>query len=849
MFFWRKKARTVDPYEALVQEIDAERKASGTYWFNFDPKTSPAGQRIFSLSPEERKKFVLAAAAWIETNRSENDIARWAVMHHTMTAVMRRSLPFDHDDLMALLGWSLRQPLHHFYVAPQMIKAVEGYTKEHELTPQLRETLGELAEHVGSGYATAETRRWAKKLRELAGLGSESVPLAAGEAWSDVAIDDVEAEDEGRRKAWVELLHLCAGASGAKPSARWKKDAERYLEEIGFGRFKDTVVHWFPLVERPRTVRIEEWSEWVPDPNLLIEDSNADVLKGLAWACGLRENAELSRALTTLALSAYRKVPQVGARCVRVGNACVWALGNIPGTEGIGQLALLKVRVKFGTAQKGIEKALAAAAARIGLPEDEIEEMTVPSYGLTEVGVRRAALGSFTAELVVIGTSSVELRWVRPDGKAQKSVPKAVKEGHAEELKELKGASKDVQKMLPAQRDRIENLYLEAKSWPYPVWRERYLDHPLVGTLARRLIWHFTDGDRTVAGVWYEGRMVDRTGRALDWLGDSARVELWHPIGETPDRVLAWRSWLAELEIRQPFKQAHREVYLLTDAERTTRVYSNRFAAHVLKQHQFNALCAARGWKNNLRLMVDDEYPPATRRLPAHGLRAEFWVEGLGENYGTDTTEAGTYLYVATDQVRFYPQGARENWAHAGGGGYGPGVQGAGEIVEPLALEEVPPLVFSEVMRGADLFVGVASVGNDPTWSDGGPEGRYRNYWTSYSFGELSATARTRKEVLEKLVPRLKIGDRCRLEERFLVVRGDVRTYRIHLGSGNILMEPNDQYLCIVPASGAATDGGNVFLPFEGDRTLAIVLSKAFLLASDGQIKDQTIVRQIHDKR
>ena len=103
--------------------------------------------------------------------------------------------------------------------------------------------------------------------------------------------------------------------------------------------------------------------------------------------------------------------------------------------------------------------------------------------------------------------------------------------------------------------------------------------------------------------------------------------------------------------------------------------------------------------------------------------------------------------------------------------------------------------------------------------------------------------------MLEKLVPRLKIGDRCRLEERFLVVRGDVRTYRIHLGSGNILMEPNDQYLCIVPASGAAVGGGNVFLPFEGDRTLAIVLSKAFLLASDGQIKDQTIVRQIHDKR
>ena len=94
--------------------------------------------------------------------------------------------------------------------------------------------------------------------------------------------------------------------------------------------------------------------------------------------------------------------------------------------------------------------------------------------------------------------------------------------------------------------------------------------------------------------------------------------------------------------------------------------YSNRFAAHILRQHQFNALCAARGWKNKLRLMVDDEYPPATRELPHWGLRAEFWIEGIGDDYGQDTNEVGTYLRLATDQVRFYRTGAAQNSAHAG---------------------------------------------------------------------------------------------------------------------------------------------------------------------------------------
>jgi hypothetical protein len=60
-------------------------------------------------------------------------------------------------------------------------------------------------------------------------------------------------------------------------------------------------------------------------------------------------------------------------------------------------------------------------------------------------------------------------------------------------------------------------------------------------------------------------------------------------------------------------------------------------------------------------------------------------------------------------------------------------------------------------------------------------------------------------------------------------------------------MEPNDQYLCIVPGQGVAESvNGKIFLPFEGDSLLAIILSMAFLLADDKHIKDPTITRQLH---
>ncbi|RYY09876.1 MAG: DUF4132 domain-containing protein, partial [Cytophagaceae bacterium] len=84
------------------------------------------------------------------------------------------------------------------------------------------------------------------------------------------------------------------------------------------------------------------------------------------------------------------------------------------------------------------------------------------------------------------------------------------------------------------------------------------------------------------------------------------------------------------------------------------------------------------------------------------------------------------------------------------------------------------------------------------------------------------------------------------IKGNFLVVRGHRHVYKIHLGSGNILMEPNDQYLCIVPERSARTLGAtDVFLPFEGDAVLSIILSKAQLLMDDDQITDETILRQL----
>lgn len=39
-----------------------------------------------------------------------------------------------------------------------------------------------------------------------------------------------------------------------------------------------------------------------------------------------------------------------------------------------------------------------------------------------------------------------------------------------------------------------------------------------------------------------------------------AQISLWHPLQDPSETVLAWRRFLETHGVRQPFKQAHREV-------------------------------------------------------------------------------------------------------------------------------------------------------------------------------------------------------------------------------------------------------------------------------------------------
>ena len=679
------------------------------------------------------------------------------------------------------------------------------------------EETAELAPQVEAVAAVIDDQTLAGRLRLLL-RAAGALPLELISTQDDVGarMADVlarSAEDPGPLGKL--MVHLASLPESGKPSKRWL--------ETGAGlrsRLQDPAALERALLDAMLAAEDIEVSYGRDAGGAVLffhhRAGNEQIALAVVRLVGAAGDPAVLEPLRRLAAKAVTVIGgQFGnPRSLKLANAAAQAIADIDAPASITELLALERAIRHGTLLKQIRKAIDSLAAARGMTRDELLERAVETHDLEPDGTREVALSSGAARIRA-GARGASLAYVDADGRERKSFPAAVKDADGETIAGLRAELKGIRKTIAGERHRLDAALALDRRWSLADWRAYYLDHPITGRLTRELIWRFGDG---VAGIPLDGATVLTADGGRSEVPDG-EVRLWHPIGAGAEEVGAWRRRLLEDERVQPVKQAFRETYALTPAEERTRVYSNRFAGHVFGQVQARALMKGRGWKPVALAWWDDgiDHGVARRTFEPFGIRAEFFFDPIH-----DMEPAGDlYPYVTSDQVRFFD----------------------GDDEQPLALADVPVLVFTEAMRDVDLFIGVTSIGADPEWLDRGEGRRFETYWNAFAFGALSEAAKVRREVVAQLLPRLAIADRCELDERHLVVRGDLRTYRIHLGSGNVLMEPNDRYLCIV----AARDGraAKLFLPFDDDPVLSLILSKAFLLAGDASITDETILAQM----
>jgi Domain of unknown function (DUF4132) len=283
----------------------------------------------------------------------------------------------------------------------------------------------------------------------------------------------------------------------------------------------------------------------------------------------------------------------------------------------------------------------------------------------------------------------------------------------------------------------------------------------------------------------------DRAGTIglLDGVDSGGPLTAVHPFDLYEAGLLAhWQAEVVRRRLRQPVKQAFRELYLPTPAELEAVDSSSRFAGHTVAGKVAARLLSSRSWR------LHDDYSDAqATRAFGGGLTAALRCEfhgyfGLGE--------------VLIGEVRFLREG------------------------EVLPFTAVPPVAFSETMRDLDLVVSVA--GTDPDRLDSPPR------------------TETRAQILAALIEDLGLKN-VTVQGTSALVRGSRATYRVHLTSGSIHVEPGG-YLCVVPATFGRTAHRRLFLPFADDDDMtSVILSKVLLLTEDAKITDPSILAQLEN--
>lgn len=276
--------------------------------------------------------------------------------------LLRRQIPLKPDEITLLLLWLNFDDKLFGDVWLPMVQII-NWVLEHfdgksdKLTEQQRKLLTEIKLKLEPIKSLKNNRVLYEGIDALLD-GRPRIRLVAGEAWSDLAIADLQQMEPLPFELWCGLISHCKIATSSKPTQKWLKRSNELVSAIGIAALEHYLPKWWQLVPKPRNETIHDWAHMVADPNLLIIDEHMDILRGLCWAVAPTGSDKLAAGIAQLVICAVTRVDGIGERAVKVATGGIVALGDMPNQKGLTALQQLQSQISYKTALKAIDKAM-----------------------------------------------------------------------------------------------------------------------------------------------------------------------------------------------------------------------------------------------------------------------------------------------------------------------------------------------------------------------------------------------------------------------------------------------------------------------------------------------------------
>ncbi|WP_147369990.1 DUF4132 domain-containing protein [Fusobacterium polymorphum] len=364
-------------------------------------------------------------------------------------------------------------------------------------------------------------------------------------------------------------------------------------------------------------------------------------------------------------------------------------------------------------------------------------------------------------------------------GKELKSLPTKLKKDKYIE------AIKEVHKNLKEQYRRSRKMLEEAMEdgiefYGYEI--ENLMTNPVIAPILKSLVFKMGND----LGYYVDKKLKSAKKKSVTVKDDSLlKIAHCFDLFESGE----WANYQKDIfdrELKQPFKQVFRELYVKTVDEKG-RDKSLRYAGHQVQPAKTVALLKTRRW------IIDGQ----------EGLEKVYYkkniiakIFALADWFSPADIEAPTL-----EEVQFFDR----------------------KTFKPILIDDVPDLIFTEVMRDLDLVVSVAHIG------DVDPEASH-------------STIEMRKAIIEFNCKLFKLKN-VTFTENHALIKGERAEYSIHLGSG-LIHQKAGSAISVLPVH--SQHRGRVFLPFiDDDPKTAEIMAKVLLFAQDDKIKDVFILEQI----
>ncbi|WP_336019273.1 DUF4132 domain-containing protein [Fusobacterium polymorphum] len=364
-------------------------------------------------------------------------------------------------------------------------------------------------------------------------------------------------------------------------------------------------------------------------------------------------------------------------------------------------------------------------------------------------------------------------------GKELKSLPtKLKKDKYIETIKEV---HKNLKEQYRRSRKMLEEAMEDGTEF-YGYEIENLMTNPVIAPILKSLVFKMEND----LGYYMDKKLKSAKKKSVAVKDDSLlKIAHCFDLFESGE----WATYQKDIfdrELRQPFKQVFRELYVKTVDEKG-RDKSLRYAGHQVQPAKTVALLKTRRW------IIDGQ----------EGLEKVYYkkniiakVFALADWFSPADIEAPTL-----EEVQFFDR----------------------KTFKSILIDDVPDLIFTEVMRDLDLVVSVAHIG------DVDPEASH-------------STIEMRKAIVEFNCKLFKLKN-VTFTENHALIKGERAEYSIHLGSG-LIHQKAGSAINVLPVH--SQHRGRVFLPFiDDDPKTAEIMAKVLLFAQDDKIKDVFILEQI----